>query len=167
MYAVNNSVFQIIEELKGEPCTRREVGERKSLSLGFGNLEEVTGRPRKRAYRKWELGTYDSTWRLVQNGAVLCGSDDSETSNELDLILENVELGGFASLRQSNDLDIRIELDNGVAVDILPAFREDDDCFHIFCPEDRYIGFSVRGGWRIGPSNKPWSDEPRTMKVPS
>jgi hypothetical protein len=52
---------------------------------------------------------------------------------------------------------VRVELDNGCAVDFLTTLSEDDECFHMFCPGSLYVEFSVAGGWKIGPSDKPWN----------
>lgn len=108
-----------------------------------------------RAYRRWEIGTYSCAWRIVQDGVVLCGSQDGGPA-ELDATLQGIELGRFVSLQELNALDLRIELNNGIVVDFLAAFSDDDECIHIFCPENLSIEFSLSNGWRIGPSNEPW-----------
>jgi hypothetical protein len=88
---------------------------------------------------------------------VVCGSQDAADSiEELNLALRRIEFGRFASLRQLTELDVRVEFDNDVAVDFLATISDEDECFHIFCPENIYIEFSLRGAWKIGQSDKPW-----------
>ncbi|MGD0619750.1 MAG: hypothetical protein ABSB67_19045 [Bryobacteraceae bacterium] len=103
------------------------------------------------------MGTYHNAWRVVRDGIVVFGSQDAVDSiDELNVALGRVELGRFVSLRQPSDLDVRIEFDNGIMVDILSTISHEDESFHIFCPGSLAVTFSVRGGWKIGPSDKPW-----------
>ena len=149
-------VERMIAGLVGEPCMRKEVGEYKSLSLGFGPEEVPNKVPAARIYRTWELRTYRSSWRIVRGGFVICGHRDLGDNAEFNITLGSIDLGKFASLRQLNDLDIRIELDNGVKVDFLSTFSDDDELISIFCPGNSIIEYSVRHGWITGPSDKPW-----------
>jgi hypothetical protein len=127
----------------------------RSLSLGFG--EKVPGK--SRVYGEWEIGTYGCAWRVTKNGTVLCGSQDPANNfQDLNAALNRIELGRFVFLRQLTDLDIRVQFDNDLAVDVLATISDGDECFHIFCPEDIYVRFSVSGGWKIGKSNQPWEE---------
>ena len=128
----------------------------KSLSLGFG---EVSG---EKDYRTWEFGTYRCAWRVVRNGEVLCGSQDPADLAELNTVLGGIELGRLASLEQVNGIDTRVDFDNGVSIDFLATFSDDDECFHIFGAGHLAIVFSIRDGWKVGPSNKPWPPEIET-----
>ena len=154
--SVTPGVSALVSKMVGLPCLRREVGEFKSLSLGFGEVAEQTT-PKRRAYRAWELGTWRSAWRLSHAGTVLCGSKDDNELSQMNQTLEQIELGRFLSLKQSSDLDIRVELDNGIVIDFLTTFSDDDESFHISCPGQIWVQFSAKGGWTVGPSNKPWS----------
>ena len=88
---------------------------------------------------------------------MLCGSQDSADSvGDLNSALSRIEFGRFALLRQFTNLDVRVEFDNGLAVDFLATVSDEDECFHIFCPEGLYIEFSVVGGWKVGETNKAW-----------
>ena len=148
---MNRDVTEMIEQMFGKPCSQKQVGRGRSLSLGFGNVNL-----NDKSYREWDVRTYSSAWRVVRAGLVLCGSQNVVDSiAELNLILERVDLGRFVSLRQITDLDVRIELDNETAVDFLATSNE-DECLNIFCPGQRVIVFSIRGGWKMGPSDKPW-----------
>ena len=119
----------------------------------------------KTVYKEWEIGTYYSAWRVVREGIVLCGSQDVVDSiDELNLSLGRIGLGRFMSLRQFSDLDVRIEFDSGVAVDFLATTSDDDECLHIFCPGERCIEFSVRGGWKAGPSDRRWPEKRASLK---
>ena len=157
---MNRDVAVLVEQIIGKSCTRKEVGRMRSLSLGFGAEVRSTIKLNEKIYREWEVGTYRCAWRVVREGIVLCGSQDVVDSiEELNLALDRIEFGRFMSLRQFSDLDVRVEFDSGVAVDFLATISDEDECFHIFCPPKRFIQFSVRNGWKAGPSDKPWIEE--------
>jgi|ERR1035438_637857 hypothetical protein len=161
---MNSDVRELVKQIIGKPCSRREVGRMRSLSLGFGNEGRVS-KISKTVYKEWEIGTYYSAWRVVREGIVLCGSQDVVDSiDELNLSLGRIDLGRFMSLRQFSDLDVRIEFDSGVAVDFLATTSDDDECLHIFCPGERCIEFSVRGGWKAGPSDRRWPEKRASLK---
>ena len=165
MNCMNDDVVRIIKRLSGEPCSRKEAGHMRGLSLGFGNGTERSMKLNDKVYREWEIGTYRSAWRVVQRGIVLCGSQDVANLSELNVALERIDFGTFASLRQLTELDIRVEFSNGVAVDFFAAMSDDDECFHIFCPENLFIEFSIRGGWKTGRSDKPWGQDNRSERT--
>jgi hypothetical protein len=129
----------------------------RSLSLGFGAEVRSTIKLNDKTYREWEIGTYYCAWRVLRGGIVLCASQDVVDSvEELSFALGQIDLGRLVSLRHLTELDVRIEFDSGFAVDILATTSDDDECLHIFCPGERLIIFSVRGGWKMGPADKPW-----------
>jgi hypothetical protein len=154
---MNDSINKVIEQLTGKPCWRKQVGRNRSLSLGFGGMVHRKSQQGDRLYGEWEVGTYYGAWRVFQGGRVLCGSQDPVDSvDDLNAILNRIEFGGFAYLRQFTNLDVRIEFDNALSVDFLATISGDDECFHIFCPESLYVEFSVVSGWRLGKSNNAW-----------
>jgi len=156
---MKSGVNEIISGVVGLPCSRKEVGRSRSLSLGFGGEVRSSVKLNDKLYREWEIGTYRSAWRVVCGGTVLCGSQDVVDSiDELDAALQKIELGRFVSLRMIDDLDIRIEFDNGKAVDFLSTMSDEDEVLHIFCPDRRVVEFSVRGGWKTGPTDRPLAE---------
>ena len=164
---MNKDVAELIDQIVGQTCSRKEVGRMRSLSLGFGSEVRSSIKINEKLYREWEVGTYRSAWRVVQGGIVLCGSQDVVDSiGELNQALGKFDFGRFVSLRQFTDLDIRIEFDSGITVDFLAAASDEDECFHIFGPGQRFVEFSVRGGWRTGPSDRPWASS-ATNEPPS
>jgi hypothetical protein len=156
---MNDDVSRIVARLSGERCFRKEVGRFKSLSLGFGIEAERSAKSKSRAYRSWEIGTYRSAWRVVCKGNVICGSQDAADPIRLNSALQRIEFDKFVSLQHINDLDVRVDFSNGVAVDFLATNSDDDEYFHLFCPDDVYVEFRVRSGWRIGPSDRPWGND--------
>lgn len=151
-------VQEIVEKLVGKPCCRKQVGRNRSLSLGFGDRIQHKTVLTDGFYGEWEVGTYSCAWRIVKEGKVLCGSQDAVDSiDDLNIAVDRIELSRFSSLRQFTDLDVRVDFDNGIAVDFLATISDEDECFHVFCPEKLVIVFSAADGWRIGPSDKPWN----------
>jgi hypothetical protein len=154
-----SDVAGLVEQIAGKPCSRKEVGRGRSLSLGFGSEIRSAIKLNEKVYREWEIGTYCSAWRVVRGEIVLCGSQDVVDSiDELNLALGRIDLGRFVSLRQLAGRDVRIEFDTGIAVDFLATTSDEDECLHIFCPGQRLIQFSVRGGWKTGQANEPWAN---------
>jgi len=154
---MNDNLKQLIAPLVGKPCCRRRVWRGRSLSLGFGKkVFHENERLIDSFYGEWEIGSYYGCWRVVKEGKMLLGSQDAvDKIDDLDGVLQRIEIGRVVSVRHLTSLDIRVDLDNGVAVDFL-AMVSDDECFHICCPGDIYAEFKVSSGWEIGPSNKPW-----------
>ena len=154
---MNIEVREIVKDIIGKPCSRKQVGRMKSLSLGFGEIVPNKSRLKESIdYAEWELGTYYCSWRILKDGRIVCGSQDTADIDDLNVEISKIEVGRFVALRQLTDLDVRAECDNGIAIDFLATISDDDECFHIFCPENRHVEFKVISGWKIGPSDKPW-----------
>jgi hypothetical protein len=135
-------------------CVSQNVGNSTSLSLGFGETEsEVNGR----SYREWELGTYSSNWRVIRNNKVICASlDDVESNEELDLKLKSINLGVLESISQTEVGDVTVTFDSSLLIEFLCISTEDDEMFHIFCPNSEYIEFNPCSGWKTGRSDSSW-----------
>jgi hypothetical protein len=146
-------VHEIIKGVVGKPCSRKEVGEWKSLSLGFGEIIPDASRPRN--YAEWEFRIYHGSWRIVRNSAIVLGSRDLHSNAEFNRAIDSVKIGNFSALSHLTNLDVRIECDNNIAIDFLASTSHDDAVMCIFCPNHRYIEFKVKSGWKTGASNKP------------
>lgn len=156
---MNTDVYEVINGMVGQPCCRKHIGRMRSLSLGFGGAIPHKTPVGQAIYGEWEVGTYRSAWRIVQRGRILCGSQDVVDSIEdLNLELGRIEIGRFVALRQFTDLDVRVECNDGMFIDFLAAIS-DDECFHIFCPGQRYVEFTAGSGWKVGVSDKPWTGQ--------
>jgi hypothetical protein len=158
---MNSEVQEILKDIIGKPCCRKMVGEWRSLSLGFGEIvpyKPDMKRISKISYGEWELGTFYDSWRILKAGRILCGSKDAvDTIAELNAAVNRIEIGRCSALRQLTDMDVRVECDNGVTIDFLATVSGGEESFHIFCPKNQYIEFTVKSGWQVGPSDKPWN----------
>src|SRR5579871_1894229 len=96
---MNNGINEIVYGMIGACCTRKEVGSMRSLSLGFGEQSRER-RSRYRQYRQWELGTYDSDWKIIDGTGVLIEKNQSHDIAELDARLQTVLLGRLIAIRQ-------------------------------------------------------------------
>jgi hypothetical protein len=153
-------VIHALEPLLGLPCCRLRVGRARSLSLGFG-AKLPHGKPdmADAFYGEWELGSYCGTWRFVQAGRVVCGSQEAADSiQELDdSVREAVQPGRILEVRMLSPLDVRVVLDNMV-VDFLASSSDSDgdELFHVFGPESLYIEYRPPDVWTVGRSDVPW-----------
>ena len=152
-------VQEVVARIIGKPCCRKRVWRGRSLHLGFG--ERIPhGDPQliDEFYGEWEIGTYHCAWRVIAQGKVLCGRQDVVDSiDELNQALNEISIGRFASLVQLTPLDVRVEFDNGLAVDFLSTVSDGDACFHIFFgAENLCVQFTADRGWEIGDFDKPW-----------
>jgi hypothetical protein len=111
-------------------------------------------------YGEWELGTYTCGWRFVQDGAVVCGSQEIVDSNEeLDKRVRRlVQPGRILAIEMPSPLDVRVILDN-MRIDFLAISSDsaDDELFHIFGPDSVYVEYSISGAWKLGRSDAPWT----------
>ena len=159
---MNSDINEIIKPLFGKEQCEARVGGSRSLSIGFG--ERIVSRvlPHNKKYHEWEIGTYYSSWRIVQNGRIICGSGESaESIGELDVIVKDVKFGTISTITNLNHFDIRVEFDGGLSVDFFPAMSDEDEYFHIFCPHNMYVQFSSGGKWEMGKSDVPWMGKER------
>lgn len=155
--SMSNDIADLLSKIVGQPCSRREAGRMGSLSLGFGDRELANPQRSSRDYRSWEFGTYDNVWRVVKGPVILLSNQNVDDLAELNRALESIEFGAFSSIKQLSELDVRVELDNGVAVDFIGTNSDEDEYFHVFCPEKLCIEFS-QAGWIMGRSDKPWGE---------
>ena len=148
----NNVVQPAIADLIGKDCCRQRVGRMRSLSLGFGKkIPHGKARLVDDFYGEWEIGTYLAAWRVVHDGRILCGSQDIVDSvPELDERLSKIKFGRIKTISVFSKFDIRINFDGEKYLDFLGSGSDDDELFHIFCPESMHIEYSISGGWKIG-----------------
>jgi hypothetical protein len=155
-----HEIRQFLEPLFGKRCCRQRVSAPKALHLGFGE-RMYHGNPKlvDAYYGEWEIGTYYCAWRVIKDAKILCGSDDAvESVDELDASLKQIELGAVLSIEQLGNLDVRVELDTGAAIEFLATTSDEaDECFGINNGvSHQLVEFTVGSGWTMGASNLPW-----------
>jgi len=118
--------------------------------MGFGlKVPHLNKKARDNYYGEWEIGSYNSAWRVIRNGQILCASNDPVDSiEELDLAFNRVEFGCLVSLKLLTDMDVRLTFDQEIIVDFLSSTSDEDESFHVFCPQ-AYLAFVVGKGWII------------------
>ena len=151
---INIEIDKKIDELINLRCVRQAVGNSTSLTLGFGKKDNDAS---SEEYREWEIGTYSSNWRIIKDKRVICGClDDVDTNEELDSKLKEISFGSIRSLSQNEVGDVILFFDNSVVVEFLCLSDEDDEMFHVFCPNSEYIEYNPYSGWKTGRSDSPW-----------
>jgi hypothetical protein len=164
----------IIQPLFGKTCCKARVWRGRSFRLGFGE-KTYHGNPRliDDFYGEWELGTYRNSWRVIKNGKVICGSNDTvDAIEELDASIKQLTFGKIISLTQErSEIDFRIQFDTGIIVEFLCTVSDEEETLHIFCPDDVCVTFDVVNGWLIEKLHyvdgnviektiEPWNQEP-------
>lgn len=155
---LSEEVIKTIKPLLGKLCCRTKVGKSKSLSLGFGE-KVYHNKPQLEDtfYGEWEVGTYYCSWRIIKDSRILCASNDQiERLEQLDKAVKQIEIGSLKEIHQVSNFDVRLEFDSGVIIDFLTTISDEDESFHIFCPNNIYVELSWEGKWIIGKSNLPW-----------
>ncbi len=151
-------VQQLIRQVIGKTCCRKQVGYRNSMNIGLGcKVFHQNPKLRDKFYGEWEIGTYNSAWRVVHAGKIICASHDPVTSvEELDATFNRVKLTSLLSIEQLTDFDVRLIFDHGLSIDFMTTISDEDEAFHIFCPKSKYVEFTVGHGWTAGESNTAW-----------
>lgn len=156
MEKLEAGVDEILAKIIGKECCYLEVGEYRSLSLGFGVRLETQGRRGKWVRSEWNIGTRNSAWRVVSHGEILCGSmtpvDDNAEHNEL---LESIQFGAFVGLEMLSPFDIRLQTSNGVDVEFMSASSLDYKDFQIIGVDHSMLTYHYKTGWLLGNSLVP------------
>ena len=143
-----------LQAMAGQQCSLQRVANDKSLFLGFGEILNSATAP----HGAWEIGTYDCSWRIIREGKVLCGRDDTiDDIVELKDAVKRIRMGCFASLSHLSEFDIRITLSCGTKIDFLCTISEDDEVLHVFFPSKEVAVFTAMDGWRLGRSDEAWA----------
>jgi hypothetical protein len=155
---VDNNIQDIIISIYRKKCCRVRIGASKSLSLGFGKMQfHDNPNLNDKYYGEWEIGTYSGSWRVVKNEKILLGSNDSKD----DIIFLNkkiseIKFEEIVSISNLTTLDVRVEFNDGMIIDFISTISDEDEFFHIFCPNNVYIEFNSKGIWKVGKSDVPW-----------
>ncbi len=144
----------ILQEIIGEKCCRKYIGEWNSLRLGFGEkIVHSNERLCTAFYGEWEIGTYFANWEITQHGQLILNKKSNSTSVQLQQQLDLIDLCCIT----------KIELDHangGVnfmfAHDLTACFyprdeleMQDIDIVHAFLPNKKYVEFHPTSGWKI------------------
>lgn len=149
-------VDRFLAKVIGKECCDQEVGEHRSLSLGFGIRLETQGRRGKRVRSEWDIYTYNSAWRVVSHGEILCGSMTPVDSNaEHNDLLRSIQFGAFEGLEILSPFDIRLKTSNGVDVEFMSASSQDYGDFHIIGVDHSLLKYHYKTGWLLGNSLVP------------
>ena len=148
---MDKKIENLINSFLGKKCSRQQVGNCNSLSLGFGQKKYHNDqRLITDFYCEWEIGTYYRSWRIFDKNTLFYGGNDVNDFDDSNVILNQIDFGSVVSLKnQPTDFDVRVHFDSGISIDFLTTIRDDDEIFHIFCPNDSYIAFTVGKGWEV------------------
>lgn len=137
---------------------RRRVGERRSISFGFGaKIFHGKSHLADPYYGEWELGTYNASWRIVSKDRIILGSNDlNELMDEWNLVLRNLPIDRIEALHQVSKFDVRVCFSKSLHIDFISASSEDDEIFHIFTPDNMCLTYGPLNGWEIGEARGPW-----------
>ena len=157
--AITPEILLAVQPLLGKATCRQRVGQGRTLSLGFGE-KIFHGNPKLADpfYGEWEIGTYNAAWRFIRAGKIVIGSQDVfDSVADFNMALQKLPMGSVAKIDQLTNTELRLSLSDGASVEFICASSDKDEMFHIFAPEKQCIEYRCVGGWKIGPSNAPWT----------
>jgi hypothetical protein len=103
----NRKMRLLIAPLIGQRCCRKQIGYRRSLSMGFGRkIPNNNPKTRDGYYGVWEIGTYESAWRVIKDGIIICASHDASASQtpenppDIDNAFRKIVFGRLLAIRQ-------------------------------------------------------------------
>jgi hypothetical protein len=165
---MREEVQVLLKPLIGLECCRVDVGQRKSLSIGFGErVYHGNDRLKTTFYGEWELGTYDSAWRVMQGRNIVLGKGDEGSSEALTEKLQVINLGKVLELTQPSRVDFLIGLENEISIAFFAeSSSSDEDYFHVFMPGKKHLAVSNGGIWTYSDSNKPLDNSNRIQFTP-
>jgi hypothetical protein len=157
---MNIDIANAIGSIYGKKFCSANIGKHNSLSIGFGekiahNIERLADK----YLCEWRAGTYYSSWRIIRDGKIILGSNDSNDIEYLNSKLNELDFKEIVEIINYNSLDVQVVLKNGMIIQFINTISDEDETFHIFCPENICVVFSTEGLWEIGPSNASWSDD--------
>lgn len=155
MYYSFKEVLPIIENLFGQECCKKNIGEFNALKIDFG--DKIYHKRKSHLFKgTYRVGSYNSAWRIFKKNELLFGSADVlgeyEEYNEY---LENIELGILTNIILLNRLDLSLVFNNGFRIDYLFCNSKNED-FHIFLPKNKVLVYSIAKGWEYGKSDISW-----------
>ena len=170
---LDEEVLSELMPMMGKTCWKVVRLEGQGLSLEFGEKVQYEGNNPKLKnifHGEWNIGTWDGcAWRILdKDGSILCGSDDQNDTGYIDNKLATIQLGKIICIANPTKLDVRVGFDSGKNIDfmttitmmgygmdknIMPTLTDDFECFHVFCPNSRYVELSTTGVWKISITN--------------
>jgi hypothetical protein len=143
-------ILEIINPMFGLKCCSARILSYKSLSLGFGG-KVFYNNPRliDTYHGEWEIGSYYSAWRILQDDKILLGKTDAFDYPQMEAKLEKIKFGEIISINQLSKFDIRVEMTNNMFIEFFGTTSARDEIFHIFCPDKHCIELFSNGRWGI------------------
>jgi len=147
-----NKMRMLIQPLIGLKTCRKQIGYRRSLSIGFGKrIPNPSKKSRNKFYGEWEIMTYDSAWRVIKENKIICASHDASASltpddpPDIDKAFRKIQFGRLESIKRKNKWDLEVKFDSGIYIDFFAANSNGDggNFFVIFCPENKNICIDV------------------------
>ena len=159
---IPDSVLEHLLKLRGMPCEDVSLGRNSLLRMSFGAITEKKLRKESPGISyEWEIGSFYNNWRLVKNGNIVAGAQDTDQGGSYvkDHLLAR-EFGALREVVQTSAYgDISVFFSGGQEIQFMALISEDDEIFHVFCPGFTFVEFNPRKGWTLGVSNKPWPNE--------
>ncbi|MFZ2555082.1 hypothetical protein [Psychrobacter urativorans] len=141
-------VLPLIEGSYGETCCRKRVDYYYSLAVDFGKkIYHNKKRNVDSFYGEWQFRTYNRMWKIIKDEQVILqGQSNTGSNDDLDDLLQQIEFGRLINISINTDLDLVLELDNGLSIEFLSRSKEEEICV-IFLPNNGYLTYHFNQDW--------------------
>ena len=149
-------VLPLMKSSYGEVCCRKRVGYYYSFAIDFGEKEYHNhSKNVDPFYGEWQFRTYNQMWRIIKDKQVILeGQNNIGTNDNVDDAIQQIEFGRLINISINTDLDLVLQLDNGLSIEFLSHSKEDEICV-IFLPKNRCLDYRADRGWEYEKSDMP------------
>ncbi|MCR6658921.1 MAG: hypothetical protein NVV72_06090 [Asticcacaulis sp.] len=140
MSEISSELKDLLSSLNGLPLIAVKTAEYNALSLTFESQD---------ANATYRLGTWFEDWNIFDREENhLVGRADATA-------IPNMNLGTFECLKMVGG-KVRLQLSFGHYIEFSDR-NMDDDIFYAFLPNQIFVGYTAKEGWRYGVSDRPWT----------
>jgi hypothetical protein len=166
----------VVEPMIGENVLYHRAWKGGCIAIGLGKIAKRHPRCEALFYAEWEIRTYQSSWRIINNGEVIiAGNDDFHLIEDYMNNLDPVDWGKLTCASQLSRFDNRFCFDSGICLDMLGTVinscaevtdDEIDNAIEVFHPNEMVFLFDLKSGWKVKPCRRSIAQNPGYSELP-